>query len=487
MNLGHLLRDQDRVQDALDCYRVALALEPDLVEARWSLAMSRIPAMRGENDDLSRSRAAFTAELEKLNQWVETTDAAEAYTAVGVQQPFYLAYQDENNRELLERYGRLCVKLMTRWRDKQGFRMEGARSPGPIRVGIVSRYFREHSVWSALMKGWFRQLDRERFALAAFCLGPKQNEETLYACSHAARFEQGTRGLRQWVKTILDAQPDVLIYPEIGMDPMTVKLASLRLAPVQVAAWGHPETTGLPTMDYYLSAEMFEPTGAQDHYSERLVALPHLGCFVEPSNVEAAVPNAGAWSIDEHDPLLLCPGAPFKYAPEHDGVFPQIARRLGRCRFIFFTHRLSGLSEKLRQRLESVFARSGLAFGDFVTFVPWQDKPQFFGLMQRADVYLDTIGFSGFNTAIQAVECGLPVVTREGRFMRGRFASGILKRMGLPELVAQSEEDFVALAVRLARDVQYREHIRSLIATSRQVLFEDRAPIRALEDFLVKA
>jgi len=164
----------------------------------------------------------------------------------------------------------------------------------------------------------------------------------------------------------------------------------------------------------------------------------------------------------------------------------EIARRLGRCRFIFFTHWLSGLSEKLRRRLESVFGRSGLAFGDFVTFIPWQDQPRFFGLMQRADVYLDTIGFSGFNTALQAVECGLPIVTREGRFMRGRFASAILKRMGLAELVAQSEEDYVALAVRLARDIQYREHVRSRIAASRQVLFEDLAPIRALEDLLVK-
>jgi predicted O-linked N-acetylglucosamine transferase (SPINDLY family) len=102
-------------------------------------------------------------------------------------------------------------------------------------------------------------------------------------------------------------------------------------------------------------------------------------------------------------------------------------------------------------------------------------------------VFLDTIGFSGFNTAMQAVECGLPIVTREGRFLRGRLASGILKRMGLPELVAQSEEDYVTLAVKLARDTEYREHIRSRIAASRHLLFEDVAPIRALEAFLVEA
>jgi hypothetical protein len=96
-----------------------------------------------------------------------------------------------------------------------------------------------------------------------------------------------------------------------------------------------------------------------------------------------------------------------------------------------------------------------------------------------------TIGFSGFNTAMQAVQCGLPMVTREGRFMRGRFASGILRRMGLSELVAGSEEDYVALTVKLVQDAAYRHSVRTRLEASRPVLFEDLAPIGALEDFLL--
>ena len=105
--------------------------------------------------------------------------------------------------------------------------------------------------------------------------------------------------------------------------------------------------------------------------------------------------------------------------------------------------------------------------------------------MKRAHVFLDTIGFSGFNTAMQAVECGLPIVTREGRFMRGRLASGILKRMGLSDLVAQTEADYVALAVRLVQDRGYHKQVSGRLEASRHVLFNDMAAIRALEDFLV--
>ncbi len=100
---------------------------------------------------------------------------------------------------------------------------------------------------------------------------------------------------------------------------------------------------------------------------------------------------------------------------------------------------------------------------------------------------LDTIGFSGFNTAMQAVESALPIVTIEGRFMRGRLASGILRRMGLHELVAPSTEEYATIAARLARDGEYRKSVRRRIEAARHVLFDDDAPIRAMEAFLAEA
>jgi protein O-GlcNAc transferase len=71
--------------------------------------------------------------------------------------------------------------------------------------------------------------------------------------------------------------------------------------------------------------------------------------------------------------------------------------------------------------------------------------------------------------------------------MRGRLASGILKRMGLSELVVESEEEYISLAVKLAKDSGYREHVRERMEKSRQILYEDTLPIRALADFLVEA
>jgi len=486
VNLGNVLKDQGLWREALPHYDAALALNPDAVETRWARAMCHVPALRDARDGLAATRAEFASELERLDRWLEGPRVAQGWKAVGVSQPFWLAYQEEDNRGLLQRYGGLCARLMSPWQAQHAPAPAPRPAAKPLRVGVVSQFFRDHSVWNAIVKGWFQQLDGGRFALQAFCLDPYQDAETRYARSRAARFEQGHAGLREWTAAILQAEPDVLIYPEIGMDPLSARLASMRLAPVQAASWGHPETSGLPTIDAYLSAADLEPPGAQAHYTERLVPLPNLGCYLQRA-VQGAQPlDRAAWGVEPDVPLLVCPGTPFKYAPEHDWALAEIARQLGRCRMVFFEYRTRALSTALHSRLVAEFERRGVSFERCARFVPWMSRAAFFGLMRGADVFLDTIGFSGFNTAQQALECGLPIVTREGRFLRGRLASGILKRIGVPDLVAADEEQYVALAVRLARDADYRTAVRRRMAAGRPLLYEDLAPIRALEEFLAQ-
>ena len=485
--LGNLLCDQDRIEEGLACFRRALELRPEYAEARWALALARLPQVYATGDDPARARSEFSSALAELERWFEPPGRQVAgAAAVGTVQPFSLAYREQPNRELLERHGRLCARLLSAWSQAEGLAPVAKPAGDRVRVGIVSAHLRDHSVWHAIVKGWFQHLDGARFSLLAFHLGP-DDDETAIARSRAMYFDSGQRGLREWADRIQRQRPDVLIYPEIGMDPVALKLASLRLAPVQAASWGHPETSGLPTLDYYLSAQDLEPPGAQANYSEKLVALPNLGCYFEPRSAEGPRPELRELGIDAARPVLVCPGAPFKYAPEHDWVLPELARRLGRCQFIFFGQRSKALSERLHARLRAAFAARGLEAERFVLFVPWLTKAAFLGVMSQAHVCLDTIGFSGFNTALQAVQAGLPIVTREGRFMRGRFASGILRRMGASELVAASGEGYVDLAERIVRDSAYRERVAARIVGARDSLYRDLAPIRALEEFLLTA
>ncbi len=486
-DLGNALKGMGDREGALAAYARALEIDPEFAEARWAQAMSQLPLIAEDDADAARSRAAFDEALVALEHWCDAQGPEKAARAVGTQQPFYLAYQEEDHRERLARYGGLCARLMGGWQSASDLPQIARVTRADVRVGIVSAHVRDHSVWNALVKGWLQHLDRQRFDVRLFHLGATHDVETALAKTMVTHYTYGKSDLVEWTRLIIGHQLDVLIYPEVGMDPLTAKLASLRLAHVQAASWGHPLTTGLPTIDHYLSAEALEPAGADAHYTERLVRLPGLGCCYTPAPAGAAEADLAALGIREGVPVLVSAGTPFKYTPRHDALFAEIARRLGECQLVFFAPHPRELMERVRARMARAFDAAGLELAAHAVFVPWQSRPAFLGLMQQADVFLDTLGFSGFNTAMQAIDQGLPLLAWEGRFLRGRLASGVLRRMGLDDLVAADEEAYVAGAVRLAREATYWGEVRERMVAARGALYGDTAPVRALEKFLLEA
>ena len=483
---GSILEGLSRYPEAKICFQNALKIDPNNAQAKWGLTFNSIHNIQQSSELSAHMRQSFGDDLKDLGQWLDDSTIQTASNAIGWRQPFYLAYQEKNNKGLISEYGQICHKVMKAWQDKPVFSITTPKNKGRIRLGIVSSHLHQHSVWDAIVKGLAQNLNQELFELHLFSLSNFRDQETALAQSLATSFTDNLNAPQDWAQAILDKQLDVLIYPEIGMDPLTCKLANLRLAPLQMASWGHPETTGLPTIDYFLSAKEFEPPNADNHYSEKLVSLPNLGCHYSARNVNPSTVNLVSLGLDEKSPLLLCPGTPFKYAPEHDRIFVSIAQKLPTCQFIFFQSPEKAVSLAFKERLSKSFESANLNASNFLHFIPWQKPEAFYGLMQKSDVFLDTIGFSGFNTAIQAVECGLPLVTREGLFMRGRLASGILRRMGISELITNNGDEYVDLVVKLVQDREYRKTIQQKIVANRAILFDDLTPIRSLEEFLLE-
>lgn len=475
-------------EEAMKQLRRAIDMEGKNVVARWKLSMAHCMAVYSNEEAVPAARAAFAQSLDELSDWFSTNPVAHAYTAVAANQPFFLAYQSVNNRAILSQYGRVCEQWMSSLKWERPIKVR--RIPrSKMRIGIASAHIRDHSVWNAITKGWVQHLDRSRFEIYLFQLSRTSDAETQWARRQANHFEDRPKTLNAWIRSFQQADLDALIYPEIGMDPLTTQLASLRLAPLQVGSWGHPETTGLPTMDIYISAKDLEPPNAQENYSERVVQLPNLGVYVEPLKPSAARTDLKSVGLRDDMVLLLCPGTPFKYMPAHDRVWVAIAKGLEKyplARMVFFRSPRKSMSDMLEKRLRESFAREGIDFESRVCLIPTLDRKRFFGLMQKSSLMLDTLGFSGFNTALQAIECGLPVLAREGDFMRGRLGSAIMRRLDLPELVATSDSQFIDLAIGLAGDAPRRKELSRLIVRRRGSLFFDLEPVRALERCLVE-
>jgi predicted O-linked N-acetylglucosamine transferase (SPINDLY family) len=487
-NMGNALRESGRRVEAATALQRALALKPDYAEARLALCMAELPILYSDEEEITARRAAYRESLVSLcAEFDGERPSSDLAAAFGSSQPFLLAYQGLNDRELQSLYGSLACRIMA-----GGPRPASLRPPPRpgerIRVGIVSGFFRRHSNWKIPIKGWLSEIDRQKFQIFGYHTAAAPDDETARAAALCDRFVQGPLSLPAWREAIVKDALDVLIYPEVGMDPVSSPLAAQRLAKVQCNSWGHPETSGMPTLDYFLSSDLMEPPEAADHYSEALIRLPNLSIYYEPIEETPAAMNRSELGLRAGAVAFWCGQSLYKYLPQHDRAFADIAAAVGDCQFVFLKHPAGdSVTRQFQTRLEGAFAKRRLKAADHCLFLDRLPARQFLGAMGLCDVFLDSIGWSGCNSTLESLACNLPIVTMRGSLMRGRHSAAILQRMGIAETIAESVDDYVAIAARLGCDRDYRSAQASAIERSKSAVYRDRACISALEDFLDRA
>ncbi len=487
-SLGTVLQDLGRLDEAKQAYLTALAIKPDLYECRLKLAMS-IPmavALDHQPDDIS---SVFNRALDDLEQAIGPDDWPVLGAVVGTAQPFNLAYRMGDHTASLARYGAIVCRARTAWMNASRYSYAPTVIPvrDRVRMVVVSGHVSQHSVWNVLLHGLLRHLDRRRFEVILYHTGL---ERTVEAANAEALVDRLVQGPVDWIEQVYSDTPDIIFYPEIAMDPSTLKLAALRLAPLQVAGWGHPITTGLPTIDLFVSGELIEREDADSDYSERLVRLPGTGACTVLMGVEAVTPDLSVVDVPRDRSItrfLICQQA-IKFDPAFDEIYPRIAIAVPASRFWFVRDskdpRAAAIVEK---RIRDAFRAVGLEPEDYIRFIGWLPGEQFWGLLDMMDIYLDTPAFSGYTTAWQAVHRGLPVVTLEGKFMRQRLAAGLLRRIGVTETIAVDTDDYVSKAAALARDHDARRTLRARLQTSAPQADEDTGVVRAFEAAILTA
>lgn len=451
-NLGNALKEQGKLRESVACYRRALDLEPNDPEARLGLAIASIPIFADSIAESTAATRAFAQSLDELRQW--SLDApGKLGKSIGGNQPFYLAYRPSNLTAPLSSYGDLLCAAAADYWPRRAHSGRLASSPRDrIRVVIVcGQIRRHHPVWDMLLRGIVGYMDRKRFEIFLYHTGSIIDDETEWARSRVERFVQGPKSTAAWLGDFDHDLPDVVFYPEIGMDPAACALAAMRLAPLQAASWGHPVTTGLPSIDLYFSAELLEPAPAGNHYREKLIRLPGTGaCTQSPTT------PAQRWEGPDRQRdvvrFALCQ-QPIKFDPADDILLASIAKAVGRCEFwLVAPTKLAWATPRLKDRLAVAFRAQGLDPDAHLRVSPWLRREQFLGFLDEMDVYLDCPAFSGYTTAWQAVHRGLPIVTLEGEFLRQRLAAGLMRQTGLIDGIASTREQYFEMAVEFAQE-----------------------------------
>lgn len=455
----------------------AIALDAD---DGWRIRRAALlPMLAANRQDIEVQRARMEGRLRALLEGpLAVADPAEQIAWTG----FLLAYHGEHgNAGTHGLFHRVCSRAAPGLDWVAPHCRAAPRAGGRGRVGFISWYFREHTI-SRLFTGLIEQFDGDHFDVTVFAF--VDNADTLQQARLAGkRMVILPADLPTARQAIAQAELDVLVYLDLGMDPFTLFLAHARLAPLQAVLWGHPDTTALPTIDVFLSCDAMEPDDGDSHYSERLVRLPGPGTWYARPPLMDPPPNPPAFGLPDGCVLYLCPQTPQKFHPDFDPVLRRILEADPRAHLVL----TAGWAEALTAHLVRRIFGPAPQLAERVHVLGPMDRRSFIGLMQIADVLLDPPHYSGGNTTLEALASGAPVITWPGRFMRARHTFGFYKLMGVFDCVAERLEDYAPLALAVGANPARRQALRQRLAQRSVVLYENDMTVRAMEAFFASA
>jgi len=479
-NLINTLQSQGDVDGAVRQLDVALSHNPKKAAWRIRKALSLPTIPRSEEDIQTRRKnlAEAVKDLKKQNLTIN-----DPVVEIGMTN-FFLSYHNEDNREIMEDIAELymdaCPKLMF---EAAHCRQSGKRRDKHLRIGFLSSFFCEHTI-GKLSHGFIEHLSRELFVVTVFRF-PGENDPLSEAIEETAdRVVPLHKDLNRDRDVIEQEKLDILFYPDIGMDPYTYFLSFARLAPVQVVSWGHPDTTGIPNIDYFLSAGPLEHPGSSAQYTEQLVQLSALPTYyTRPVRPEKTYSRSD-FGLPDQEALYVCPQTLFKLHPGFDTLVSDLMVCDPDGYVVLIDDGKGGHLNDL------IIERIGSSHPDIIKriiFLPTMSHEKFLGLLLLADAILDIPTFSGGNSSLEAIAMTAPVVTWPGNFMRCRVTAGCYKQMGLSDLIATDAGTYVSLALKLAHDADFRKRMKTDIEANCHKLFERTDVIREMEIFFIRA
>ena len=482
IDLGNILIRECDYTGALAAFGLAQVYRPDEgLRLRMALMMPPITESRDQIALIAARVKRALAAMSKSN--LKIADPSRDAAAL-----FYLAYYGVMDRTFYEQLADIHLKACPSLAQTAPHvanpapKARSSKKDGRIKVGFVSRFLFDHSI-GRLNRGLIAKLDRKLFHVTVAAIPYVTDAVTKEIAESADRAIRVPLKLDEAHKVLAREELDVIVYPEIGMDSFTYCLAFARLASVQCATWGHPVTTGIPNMDYFVSGDDMEIEGAEKHYRETLVRLKTFTSYYsEPERSETPKGRAD-FGLDEDAHYYLVAQYLFKVHPDFDDVLARILRGDAKGRILM----VEGSVPRWSRLLLARFKKTIPDVVERIQFIDRQNQKDFFDLIACADVSLDIPHFNGGNTTIEALMVGTPVVTMAVQMARGRLCAAIHKYMGVTDCVADSVDKYVGLALRLGTRPSFRKKVHKKILDNNHKLFNNDAAVKEWERFFLDA
>lgn len=424
-----------------------------------------LPRLPHTSEEIDRVRHEFAAAVERF-----MVEKPRVEASMLVCSPFFLAFHNRDNKQLLARYNALLRTITPSLNYEAGYCKGPAQrdAASPIRIAFICAHMYKHSVGDCYRSGMIYLAQQREFDVTFFNLNSIHDykiQEIVDAGVRMVHLPQNIAAQRRQIEAF---RPDIIIYPDIGMNMATHCLALQRLARVQCSLQGHPETTGMDTIDYVISSRSYEPDNAQENYTETLLCTDGIDTvFSRPKPPERWL-SREELGLPTDKKLYVCPMAIQKFHPDFDDTLAALLERDPQATLVLFNdYAQESATNILRERILAKCDPSR------VIFMQWQPLDVLYSILNACDAMLDTFYFGAGTTAQHAFGLGIPMVTMPGRWARGRVVHSYYSLMGIidpPEAATPAE--YVELAVRMANDATYKNALSQQLLAKNQRMFE---------------
>ena len=439
--------EQSEVDEVLACFRKAISLKPDYTDAHNNLGIALKNQGRLDEAVLSFREAI------KWNPGSSVNHSNLLYTQLFSQEETASSLYQEHSR-----WNKLHAEPLSRWILPH----KNDRSPGRrLRVGYVSPDFYRHPV-GRFMVPLLAAHDHQQFEIVCYSSVRIPDPMTDQCQTHSDVWRVATGQTDQQLADQIRAdQIDILVDLTMHMSNNRLLTFARKPAPVQVTYLAYCGSTGLTTIDYRLTDPFIDPPGQHDRfYSEQSFRLPETYWCYESTPLAPAVNSLPAQRAGH-----VCFGSLnnfCKVTPQAFATWCQILKAVPNSTLLVHAHPGSH-----RQRARSVLAEHGVS-PDRILFADFKPAAEYFETYHTVDIALDPFPYGGGTTTCDALWMGVPVVTLAGQTGVGRGGVSILSNVGLPELIAQSQADYVRIAADLSANLPHLQQLRHSLRSRMQ-------------------
>jgi protein O-GlcNAc transferase len=441
---GNVFTDLKRYDEAFAAYDKALSIKPDLEGVEGQRLHAKMSLCNWENLD---------TEIEKL---IASVRAGKANSP-----PFvFLSFIDSPDEHLR------CAQAWVVAKHPQASEStwsEPIRGHDKIRIGYVSADFRKHAI-AYLTAELFECHNRMKFTTTAFSLGLDDKSGIRQRLVNSFDSFVDCRNLSDAdvARTIANAEIDILVDLNGFTQDARTNIFSYRPAPIQVNYLGYPGTMGAPYIDYIIGDKLLFTPADATAYSEKLVQLPHS---YQPNDRKRYISDKNfkreEYGLPKERFVFCCFNPNHKIVPAVFDSWMRILKHVDGSVLWLLSKNQTAIDNLRKETTRRGIDSARIVFADGM------EQPDHLARHRLADLFLDTLPYNAHTTASDALWAGLPVLTRIGGAFAGRVAASLLNAIDLPELITHSREEYEALAIELALNVEKLKAIREKLSRSR--------------------